>query len=99
MPSSAAVALFWVAVGLCALAQMALLHSFFLGASRPSRETTATFRATETTWAIVPALVLVVLLALTWRAMHPAVARQWQMTVPASAPAVPTMPAPGGGQR
>lgn len=93
MPSSAAVALFWVAVGICALAQMALLHSFFLGASRPSRESTATFRATETTWAIVPALVLVVLLALTWRAMHPAIGRQWQMIVPESSPALPGAPA------
>lgn len=100
MPSSAAVALFWVAVGLCALAQMALLHSFFLGSSRPSRESTAIFRATETTWAIVPALVLVVLLALTWRAMHPAVGRQWQMIVPAaSAPAPQIAPAPGAVQQ
>ena len=98
MPSSAAVALFWVAVGLCALAQMALLHSFFLGSSRPSRESTAIFRATETTWAIVPALVLVVLLALTWQAMHPAVGRQWQMIVPASTPVSPALPTPGGVQ-
>ena len=98
MPSSAAVVLFWAAVGLCAFAQLALLHSFFLGHSRPSREATATFRATETTWAILPALVLVVLLALTWRAMHPAVGRQWQLTVPASTPVVPLVPPPGGGQ-
>ncbi|MHB1223075.1 MAG: hypothetical protein ACYC2G_03370 [Gemmatimonadaceae bacterium] len=98
MPSSAAVALFWVAVGLCALAQMALLHSFFLGSSRPSRETTAIFRATETTWAVVPALVLVVLLALTWQAMHPSASRQWQMMVPASAPASPALPTPGAVQ-
>lgn len=92
MPSTAAVVLFWVAVGLCALAQMALLHSFFLGPSRPSRESTATFRATETTWAIVPALVLVALLALTWRQMHPGASRQWQFTVPESAPTTPIAP-------
>lgn len=98
MPSSAAVALFWVAVGVCALAQLALLHSFFLGPSRPSRETTATFRATETTWALVPALVLVVLLVFTWQAMHPASARRWQLIVPASTPVTPIAPTPAGPQ-
>ncbi len=98
MPSSAAVTLFWVAVGVCVLAQLALLHSFFLGPSRPSRETTATFRATETTWAIVPALVLVVLLIFTWQAMHPATARRWQVTVPASTPLTPVTPMPVGPQ-
>lgn len=98
MPSSAAVALFWVAAGVCVLAQLALLHSFFLGPSRPSRETTATFRATETTWAIVPALVLVVLLVFTWQAMHPTTARRWQLTVPASTPVVPILPMPDGPQ-
>ena len=70
MHLSSADAIFWVAAALCAVAQAALLHSFFLGASRPRRDATVAFRATETLWAVVPALVLVLLLAGTWRTMH-----------------------------
>lgn len=88
MPSITAVALFWVAVAVCTVAQVALLHSFFLGASRPASGSTAAFRATETIWAIVPAIVLVLLLAGTWQAMHPAAASRVRITVPADAPLV-----------
>lgn len=70
MMSSIADALFWAAVALCAVAQLALLQSFFFGASRPARGVAASFRATETLWAVVPAAVLVVLLAATWQRMH-----------------------------
>lgn len=70
MTSSLVDALFWVAVALCAVAQLALLHSFFFGASRPARDAAASFRVTETLWAVVPAAVLVALLAATWDRMH-----------------------------
>ena len=70
MHLSSADALFWVAAALCALAQLALLHSFFLGASRVRRGAAAGFRASETVWAVLPAVVLVLLLAGSWRAMH-----------------------------
>ncbi|HEX5581818.1 MAG TPA: hypothetical protein VFX39_09595 [Gemmatimonadaceae bacterium] len=70
MMSSIADALFWAAVALCAVAQLALLQSFFFGASRPARGVAASFRATETLWAVVPAAVLVVLLSATWQRMH-----------------------------
>ena len=70
MTSSFTDALFWASVALCAVAQLALLHSFFFGASRPGRDVAASFRATETLWAVVPAAVLVVLLAATWQRMH-----------------------------
>lgn len=71
MPPPFADALFWIAVALCAVAQLALLHSFFLGASRPRRDAAPGFRATETLWAVVPAVVLVLLLAGTRQAMDP----------------------------
>ena len=70
MTSSTADALFWVAVALCAVAQLALLHSFFFGASRPARDAAASFRVSETVWAVVPAAALVVLLMATWQRMH-----------------------------
>lgn len=89
MPSPTAVALFWVAVAVCTLAQVALLHSFFLGASRPAHGSTAAFRATETAWAVVPAVILALLLAATWQAMHPSAAARIRITVPADAPLVP----------
>ena len=68
MTVSLADAIFWIAVVLCTVAQVALLRSFFLGASRPSREAAAAFRATETAWAVLPAVVLVGLFAATWQA-------------------------------
>lgn len=70
MTASSSDALFWAAVALCAVAQVALLHSFFFGASRPARDVAASFRATETLWAVVPAAVLVVLMAATWQQMN-----------------------------
>ena len=85
MPSSLADAIFWSAVLLCAVAQLALLRSFFLGASRPARDAAAGFRATETLWAVVPAVVLVALLAMTWRAMHAPPTMEWQPGVAAAA--------------
>ena len=68
MTVSLADAIFWVAVALCTVAQVALLRSFFLGASRPGRDAAATFRATETAWAVLPAMVLVGLFVATWQA-------------------------------
>ena len=77
MPVSVAEALFWTAAALCAVAQVALLHSFFLGASRPRRGSAAAFRATETLWAVLPAAVLVLLLVASWRAMHAPATMEW----------------------
>ena len=70
MHLSSADALFWAAAALCAVAQLALLHSFFLGASRVRRDAAVGFRASETVWAVLPAVILVLLLAGSWRAVH-----------------------------
>lgn len=95
MTASLADAIFWVAVALCTAAQAALLHSFFRGASRPRRDAAASFRATETVWAVLPALVLVALFTATWQARHATPVPQWQAMAPAAgAPAAPQ----GGGQ-
>ncbi|HEU4631321.1 MAG TPA: hypothetical protein VFS08_16335 [Gemmatimonadaceae bacterium] len=70
MSSYLAPAILWSAIALCAVAQVALLHSFFLGASRPARGASRAFRTTETLWVVLPALTLACLLAVTWRAVH-----------------------------
>ena len=71
MPSYLAGAILWAALALCAVAQVALLHSFFLGGSRPRPGTGRVFRATETLWVVLPAVGLACLLAVTWRTVHP----------------------------
>ena len=82
--ASAAVtdALFWIAVVACAVAQVAILRSV-LGAKLPERAglpggsaadlpaVRASSRPVELFWAVLPAVALVVVLALTWRALHP----------------------------
>lgn len=67
MRFSLADAILWCSIALCLVAQLALLHSFFLGASRPAPGSRRTFRATETLWVVLPAVGLAVLLAATWR--------------------------------
>jgi heme/copper-type cytochrome/quinol oxidase subunit 2 len=73
MPASLSDALFWVAVVCCAVAQLLILRAAF--ASRGTRASADSLppvrRAVEVVWAIVPALALALLLAATWRAMHP----------------------------
>jgi hypothetical protein len=62
-------AIFWVAVACCLAAQAAILRSVLAGGrgTPPSPR-----RAAEVAWAVVPALVLALVLAATWRALHPA---------------------------
>jgi heme/copper-type cytochrome/quinol oxidase subunit 2 len=76
MSSSLANVVFWTAVVCCAVAQAALLRSVLT--VRPiDRPTSAVGplapvrRGVEVLWAVVPALALAGVLALTWRAMHP----------------------------
>ena len=71
MPSYLSDAILWTAIALCAVAQVALLRSFFFGASRPGRDASRAFRATETLWVVLPAVGLACLLAVTWRTVHP----------------------------
>ncbi len=93
MTSSLPDALFWVAVALCAVAQLALLHSFFFGASRPAAGVARSFRATETLWAVVPAAVLVALLAATWQRMHEPPPFQFRLEPAAASAPAPITPA------
>ena len=74
MSSSVADAIFWIAVVACAVAQVAILRSV-LGARQPELPADARIaparRSVEVAWAVIPALALVGVLALTWRTLHP----------------------------
>lgn len=64
--------IFWMAAALCIVAELFILRAAFA----PPRDAGATApvpqspRGTEMIWAIVPAIILAMLLAATWRAVH-----------------------------
>ena len=78
MPSFAADAVFWVAVACCVVAELFILRSTLLargpqsGKPLPSRR-----RAAEVAWAVLPAVALALVLAATWRAIHPTSAEEF----------------------
>ena len=84
MSPSTADAIFWVAVVCCAVAELFILRSTFAArgsrrssgddrAGPPSAEPLPPLRrAAELAWAVVPAVALALVLAATWRALHPA---------------------------
>jgi heme/copper-type cytochrome/quinol oxidase subunit 2 len=64
-------ALFWIAVASCVLAQVALIWSAIRAPMTGSTESASMrmpSRASEIAWTIVPAIGLAVLLVFTWRA-------------------------------
>jgi heme/copper-type cytochrome/quinol oxidase subunit 2 len=69
-------AIFWIAVGCCAIAQSAILHSVLRvsRARRSSGQASASqprsSRAIEIAWAVMPGIALVFVLIYTWRAMQ-----------------------------
>ena len=73
MPHSLADAVFWVAVVCCAVAQWFILRGAMgVHAAPPGGGLVpATRRAAEAAWAVVPAVALALVLAATWRAIHP----------------------------
>ncbi len=65
-------AIFWVAIGCCAVAQLAILHSVVVSPVRVagSQPISMGRRWTEIAWAVIPGAALAVVLVFTWRAMH-----------------------------
>jgi heme/copper-type cytochrome/quinol oxidase subunit 2 len=74
MSNALADAIFWVAVASCTVAQVAILRSIFntapQGAPAAAPGAPRIHRAMEIVWAILPAVALAGVLALTWRAMQ-----------------------------
>ena len=87
MSNALADAIFWVAVASCTIAQVAILRSIFntapQGAPAAVPRASRIHRAMEIVWAILPAIALAGVLALTWQAMHHA--RRAEAAAPAHA--------------
>ena len=73
MPSALSDAIFWVAVACCAVAELFIFRSAF--AAHPAPGAAGALprvrRPVEVLWAVVPAVGLALVLAATWRALHP----------------------------
>lgn len=75
MPFRLTDAIFWVAVACCVIAQTAILRSIFasLASSASGNRATpssASHRAIEVMWAVIPGIALAAVLVFTWRAMR-----------------------------
>ncbi|MFL5575892.1 MAG: hypothetical protein ACJ79S_08000 [Gemmatimonadaceae bacterium] len=95
---------FWTSVVLCAVAQAAILRSVLIVRHTPPPGAPSSVprvrRGVEIVWAVVPAVGLALLLALTWRAIHPADRRRpapAPLSTALSSATLPTSGAPGGG--
>ena len=66
--------LFWLFVALCVVAQLGILRPLVAPRAAPEARpgVPATRPVIEVLWTVVPAIGLALLLAFTWRAMHPA---------------------------
>ena len=67
MFSSLADAIFWIAVGLCSIAQIAIVRSVLIS---PTGSSSVGRRLGEIAWAVLPGFALAALFVFTWRAMH-----------------------------
>jgi heme/copper-type cytochrome/quinol oxidase subunit 2 len=73
------VALFWIATACCVFAELVILRSLLFGRARHAEAEHAsgtsrvprTSRPAEIAWALLPALGLLFVLYLTWRAIEP----------------------------
>ncbi|HXV16542.1 MAG TPA: hypothetical protein VD758_07165 [Gemmatimonadaceae bacterium] len=70
MLQSLAEPIFWIAAALCVIAELAILRSAFMPHPGSDAPVPQAPRGTEMLWAVIPAIVLAVLLAATWRAVH-----------------------------
>lgn len=79
--------IFWAAVVSCLIAQTAILHSMFVAraAAREAIRASRTSATLELLWAVIPALVLALVLVLSWQAMRD----RGITTVPAGGAALP----------
>ena len=69
-----ALAIFWVAVAACAIAQLGIFHSAIArpvaGENDQSKGIPRSPRAVEILWTVIPALALAGILGATWLAIH-----------------------------
>lgn len=71
MPIAMLEALFWIAAGTCAVAQLFIVRAVFRPAIEPATGSVpAPHRLQEIAWAIIPAVLLTAAFVFAWRAMH-----------------------------
>jgi heme/copper-type cytochrome/quinol oxidase subunit 2 len=74
MSPAVGAAVFWIAAACCLVAQIAVIRSAVRAPmpGSPNAAVTMPRRSIEIAWTIIPAIVLMLVLISTWRAMHPA---------------------------
>ena len=72
MPLPLADAIFWVAAVCCAIAQWFILRGALAAHPAAGAPMSAARRGLEVVWAVLPAVALALVLAATYRALHPA---------------------------
>jgi heme/copper-type cytochrome/quinol oxidase subunit 2 len=74
IPTFLSDAIFWLAAACCVFAQAAIVRSALRARAQRPDGSASPSRPIEVVWTIVPAIMLAVVLVLTWRALHPAAA-------------------------
>jgi heme/copper-type cytochrome/quinol oxidase subunit 2 len=74
IPTLVSDAIFWLAAACCALSQAAIIRSALRARAERPDGSASPSRPIEVAWTVVPALMLALVLVLTWRALHPAAA-------------------------
>lgn len=94
-------ALFWIAVSLAVVGQVAVLYSTFLAVpaarragTAPDIESSRAERMLEALWAWLPVGMLILVLALTWSAVRSSQGVTWRLVVPEAGAAPVVLPAP-----
>lgn len=64
--------IFWLAALCCALSQAAIVRSALRARAQRPDGSAAPSKPIEVAWTVLPALMLALVLVLTWRALHPA---------------------------
>jgi heme/copper-type cytochrome/quinol oxidase subunit 2 len=74
IPTFLSDAIFWLAAACCALSQAAIIRSALRARAERPDGSASPSRPIEVAWTVVPALMLALVLVLTWRALHQAAA-------------------------
>jgi heme/copper-type cytochrome/quinol oxidase subunit 2 len=71
IPTFLSDAIFWLAAACCVFAQAAIVRSALRARAQRPDGSASPSRPIEVAWTVVPAIMLALVLVLTWRALHP----------------------------
>jgi heme/copper-type cytochrome/quinol oxidase subunit 2 len=72
IPTFLSDAIFWLAAACCVFAQIAIVRSALRARAQRPDGSASPSRPIEVAWTILPAIMLALVLVLTWRTLHPA---------------------------